>query len=61
MIRLWMFMQNKIFMNMIKEMEFCLNSIIIIYPSEIIYYILSKNLLMKYNLILCDTIFDVIL
>lgn len=54
-------MQNKIFMNMIKEMEFCLNSIIIIYPSEIIYYILSKNLLMKYNLILCDTIFDVIL
>lgn len=61
MIRLWMFMQNKIFMNMIKEMEFYLNSIIIIYPSEIIYYILSKNLLMKYNLILCDTIFDVIL
>lgn len=61
MIRLWMFMQNKIFMNMIKEMEFCLNSIIIIYPFEIIYYILSKNLLMKYNLILCDTIFDVIL
>lgn len=61
MIRLWMFMQNKIFMNMIKEMEFFLNSIIIIYPFEIIYYILSKNLLMKYNLILCDTIFDVIL
>lgn len=49
-------MQNKIFTSMIKEMEFkfCLNSIIII-------YILSKNLLMKYNLILCGVIYDIIL